>query len=77
MALWINCDYHGTKVQHERSGMANQPVNMDLVVSYTLVPNHSIEFIVPTKQNVLWEFINDAVRDAEYQRINDIISSIK
>lgn len=73
MANWINCDYHGTDQQHKNAGMNNRPVNLDLVATYHYGAGNTITFIVPTKDNVQWEFINDAVRKAELERIDGLI----
>ncbi len=73
MGNWIRANYHGTHEQHARAGIHNKPMNLDHVATFYMTEGSSIVFIVPTKDNILWDFINDAIRDAEYARIDGII----
>jgi len=76
MANWITCNYHGTEQQHKDVGMNNSPVNLDHVAAYNYEGN-DIVFVIPTKDNIRWEFINNATMILEFQRINDIITATR
>ena len=73
MANWIQCSYHDTEQQHARAEINNVPVNLDLAVTIIKVADENIDFIIPTKANITWRFINDAVRNLEYARIMGLI----
>ena len=72
MANWIECDYNGTEQQHKKAGMNNRPVNLDHVATYNY-EGSDIIFIVPTKDNIRWEFINQETMRLEVARIDEHI----
>lgn len=75
MANWIFCNYHDLEQQHKNVGMYHtNPINLDHVLTYHY-EGSDIIFIIPTKDNIRWEFINEAVMRIEFQRINDHIAA--
>jgi len=77
MLHFIMCDYHGCEEQHRRQLKPNQPLNLALVETYTKEGSRSIKFLFQRNEPILWNFINDALRDLELQRINDEVMQMR
>lgn len=64
---WLICDYHGTKTYD------NPPVNLSLVETFEIHKENYIKFMFQNNKPVVWKFENDATRNLEYRRINELI----
>ena len=71
----ITCNYHGCETQHQAKSVYNKPVNLQLVETFEIKAQSKIVFQFQTNAPLEWNFINDAIRNMEYNRIIDLINS--
>ncbi len=72
MLYFIMCDYHGCERQHTAELEHNHIVNLLLVETFIKEGRTSIKFVFPKNEPIIWRFINDAIRDLEFDRVTTI-----
>jgi hypothetical protein len=73
MLHFITCEYHGCEQQHLQKYSYNQIINLALVETIVKQDATSIKFVFQKNEPILWKFINDTIRDLEYDRIIDVV----
>jgi hypothetical protein len=74
----ITCNYHGCEQQHFYTYKlkANQVVNLASIVSFQREGYNQIKFSFDRHDPIIWTFINDAIREKEYERIYDWVYNV-
>jgi hypothetical protein len=76
MANWIICEYHGAKNGFgPNNGLPinDAPINLDLVESIDRDGETALKFLFQRNPSIVWNFINRACRDLEFERILALI----
>ena len=73
MSHFIICEYHDCEKQHLKELEYNKVVNLSLVETVFKEGRTSIKFVFQKNEPIIWRFINDAIRDLEFERIMDEI----
>ena len=76
MANWITCEYHGaTNGFGPNNGLPinDEPINLDLVETFSREGETSLKFFFQRNQPIVWNFINKATRDLEFERALSLI----
>ena len=72
---WITCEYYGasTNPALPNNGLpTNIDVNLDWVETFRKSDGNTIVFNFQKNEPLIWNFINDKLRDREYERICEI-----
>ena len=82
MANWMTCEYYGASLDPSKPNnglpINDAPVNLDYCYSFkrTDIANtgkYQLIFLILKGEPIIWEFINSALRDNEYNRAMELI----